>query len=98
MGQGSASIALGQRSTARAPVIGNRRSSLSPRLLIRPSRALPPLEPRRGTNHQPGCELARLRKAAGSVTVATRVLAVIGPRDRIIAVHNDGRQPPRAIA
>ena len=41
---GLASTALGQRSTAWAPMIRRRRSSASPRLLIPPRRALPPLE------------------------------------------------------
>ncbi len=58
---------------------------LSPVLVILPSRCLPPLEFCRGTNPSHAARCRPLLKTDGSVTVAERTDAVIGPMPGIVA-------------
>src|SRR5258708_656 len=70
---------LERSSTAGAPLTNRRLRYLSPRLLIPPRRALPPVEFCRGTRPSQAANSRLLRNTLGSATVAAMAVAIIGP-------------------
>src|SRR5215469_7877510 len=67
------------RRTATAPAISRLRIYLSPRLLVRPSRSLPPLEFCRGVIPSQAANSRPDRNSDGSATVAAIALAPMMP-------------------
>src|SRR5215213_8366389 len=67
------------RSTATAPAVSRLRMYLSPRLLVRPKRSLPPLEFCRGVIPSQAANSRPDRNTEGSATVAAIALAPMMP-------------------